>query len=177
MRLIVAAYPSFSYTLVINLSTIGEHIMAYWLLKSEPDAFAIDDLQHLQQGVWDGVRNYQARNFMREMQPGDSFLFYHSSCQPPGLAGVGRITSSPYPDRTALDPNNPYHDARASEDRLPWVAVDVAFEEKFPRLFSLDQLRELAGLEDLALLRRGNRLSVMPVKPDQWQIMLAAARG
>lgn len=150
--------------------------MAFWLLKSEPDTFSIDDLRDQQEAPWDGVRNYQARNFMQAMQPGDSFLFYHSSCQPPGLAGIGRITRAPYPDQTALNPESPYHDPRCHAERLPWVAVDVAFVEKFPHLLSLAELRELAGLEGLALLQRGSRLSVMPVEPDQWKILLAAAR-
>lgn len=150
--------------------------MAHWLMKSEPDSFSIDNLSETGQAPWDGVRNYQARNFMRDMQPGDSFLFYHSSCQPPGIAGVGKIVSPAYPDRTALDPENPYYDAKASEDRLPWVAVDVCSSEKFPKLLELSQIRQLNGLEELPLLHKGNRLSVMPVTPEQWAILTTAAR-
>ena len=148
--------------------------MAYWLMKSEPDTFSISDLERLGQAPWDGVRNYQARNFMREMQPGDEFLFYHSSCQPPGVAGIGRVVSEPYPDRTAIDPDSHYHDPKASIERLPWTAVDVAFQRKFPHLLTLADLRSLNGLEALALLQRGSRLSVMPVTTQQWQIILAA---
>ncbi len=147
--------------------------MAYWLMKSEPDTFSISDLARLKQAPWDGVRNYQARNFMREMRPGDEFLFYHSSCQPPGAAGIGRIISEPYPDRTAIDPDSPYHDPKATAEKLPWTAVDVAFVKKFPRLLTLSDMRSLNGLEGLALLQRGSRLSVMPVTDQQWQILLA----
>ena len=149
--------------------------MAYWLMKSEPDTFSISDLERLGQAPWDGVRNYQARNFMRNMQPGDQFLFYHSSCQPPGIAGIGRIIGEPYPDRTANDPDSPYYDPKASTENLPWTAVDVAFERKFPTLLTLTRLRSLNGLEALALLPRGSRLSVMPVTEQQWQIVLGAA--
>ncbi|GAA6131225.1 EVE domain-containing protein [Halopseudomonas sabulinigri] len=151
--------------------------MAYWLMKSEPDAFSIDDLSAADQAPWDGVRNYQARNFMREMRPGDHFLFYHSSCQPPGLAGIGEIVSAPYPDSTALDPQNPYHDPKASTERLPWMAVDVRFERKFPALLALADIRQLAGLEELPLLQKGNRLSVMPITSEQWAILTTAAQA
>ncbi|HDY99615.1 MAG TPA: EVE domain-containing protein [Pseudomonas sabulinigri] len=148
--------------------------MAYWLMKSEPDSFSIDDLRSAGQAPWDGVRNYQARNFMRNMQPRDSFLFYHSSCKPPGIAGIGEIVSEPYPDRAALDPENPYHDAKASEDRLPWVAVNVTLSKKFPTLLALADIKQLNGLDGLPLLHKGNRLSVMPVTPQQWAILTAA---
>tara|TARA_R110000764_G_scaffold61383_1_gene130944 strand:- start:624 stop:1079 length:456 start_codon:yes stop_codon:yes gene_type:complete len=149
--------------------------MSYWLMKSEPDAFSIDDLSAAGQAPWDGVRNYQARNFMRAMQPGDHFLLYHSSCQPPGIAGLGDIISAPYPDSTALDPNSHYHDPKASTERLPWVAVDVGFTKKFPALLALADIRQLNGLEELPLLQKGNRLSVMPITSEQWAILTAAA--
>ena len=150
--------------------------MQYWLLKSEPDAFSIDDLARLGTAAWDGVRNYQARNLMQQMRPGDLFLFYHSSCSPPGLAGIGRIVTSAYPDRTALDTGSPYHDPKCSETRLPWVAVNVVHEETFRQLVSLATLRSLPGLDELALLKRGNRLSVMPVTAAEWEVMVLAAR-
>lgn len=150
--------------------------MQYWLMKSEPEVFSIDDLARLGTAPWDGVRNYQARNLLQAMQPGDLFLFYHSSCTPPGIAGIGRIASSAYPDRSALDPASPYHDPKASEARLPWKAVDVTYQERFPRLLSLSSLRTLPGLEELALLKRGNRLSVMPVGAREWEVMVLAAR-
>ncbi len=151
--------------------------MAYWLMKSEPDAFSIDDLSAANKAPWDGVRNYQARNFMREMRPGDHFLFYHSSCQPPGLAGIGEIVSAPYPDSTAIDPQNPYYDPKASAERLPWVAVDVSFGRKFPALLALADIRQLNGLEELPLLHKGNRLSVMPITTEQWTILTTAAQA
>jgi len=150
--------------------------MAYWLMKSEPDSFSIDDLGAAGQAPWDGVRNYQARNFMRSMLPGDSFLFYHSSCQPPGIAGIGEIASQPYPDRAALDPESPYHDAKASEERLPWVAVNVTLREKFTTLLALAEIRQLNGLDELPLLQKGNRLSVMPITAEQWAKLTSAAQ-
>lgn len=150
--------------------------MRYWLMKSEPDAFSITDLARAGTAPWDGVRNYQARNHLQQMQPGDLFLFYHSSCSPPGLAGIGRIVSTAYPDRTALDPSSSYYDPKASEAKLPWVAVDVAHEETFGQLVSLDTLRALPGLSEIALLKRGSRLSVMPVAASEWEVMVLAAR-
>lgn len=150
--------------------------MHYWLMKSEPDVFSIADLARAGTAPWDGVRNYQARNHMQQMQPGDLFLFYHSSCSPPGLAGIGRIVTAAYPDRTALDANSPYYDPKSSEAKLPWVAVDVAYEETFGQLVSLDTLRALPGLGDIALLKRGSRLSVMPVTASEWEVMVLAAR-
>lgn len=150
--------------------------MHYWLMKSEPDTFSIEDLAAAGTAPWDGVRNYQARNYLQEMRPGDLFLFYHSSCSPPGLAGIGEVVSPPYPDRTALDPQNPYHDPRATETKLPWTAVDVAHRESFPRLLTLQCLRTLPGLDGLELLRRGSRLSVMPVSTEHWEIMVQQAR-
>lgn len=150
--------------------------MSYWLMKSEPDTFSIDHLAAQRCATWDGVRNYQARNYIQQMRPGDLFLFHHSSCQPPGLAGIGAIVSAPYPDHSALDPQSPYFDPKASKERLPWLAIDVEFQEKFPALLNMQSLRQLADLEELALLKRASRLSVMPVTEQQWQIMLSAAR-
>lgn len=150
--------------------------MQYWLMKSEPDVFSIDDLARLGTAPWDGVRNYQARNMLQRMEPGDLFLFYHSSCSPPGVAGIGRVAGAAYPDRTALDPGSPYHDPRFTETKLPWKAVDVAHEETFPQLLSLAALRNLPGLEKLPLLRRGSRLSVMPVSTGEWEVIVLAAR-
>jgi len=145
--------------------------MNYWLMKSEPDSFSIDDLACNSPSPWDGVRNYQARNFIRNMQAGDSFLFYHSSCKPPGIAGIGTIVSNPYPDRAALDPSSPYHDLKASAENLPWLAVDVALSRKFHKLLSLAEIRLMGGLAELPLLHKGNRLSVMPITEKQWAIL------
>ncbi|MEH6387626.1 EVE domain-containing protein [Pseudomonas profundi] len=151
--------------------------MHYWLMKSEPDVFSIDDLSNADRAPWDGVRNYQARNHIAQMQPGDLFLFYHSSCKPPGLAGIGEIVSAPYPDRAALDPGSPYHDPKATAEKLPWKAVDVCYRECFARLLSLETIKTLTGLEGLPLLQRASRLSVMPVTAEQWEILLSAARA
>lgn len=151
--------------------------MGCWLLKSEPDAFSIDDLQQQGQAPWDGVRNYQARNFIARMQPGDLFLFYHSSCTPPGVAGCGEIISTAYPDRSALDPNSPTFDPRASEDKLPWLCVDVRWREKFPRFVSLSALKACNPLQHLPLLKRGNRLSVMPLSDNDFNQIVELANG
>ncbi|MCY1284297.1 EVE domain protein [compost metagenome] len=147
--------------------------MPYWLMKSEPDELSILDLQRLGRARWDGVRNYQARNFLRSMQVGDQFFFYHSSCPQPGIAGIGRIASATYPDPTALDPQSHYFDAKASADKNPWSALDVEFDEAFAALIALPRLRDEPALSELALVQRGSRLSVMPVKPAQWAAILA----
>ncbi|KAF1052479.1 MAG: hypothetical protein GAK43_01910 [Stenotrophomonas maltophilia] len=151
--------------------------MPYWLMKSEPDELSIHDLQRLGKARWDGVRNYQARNFIRAMQPGELFFFYHSSCPEPGIAGIARIEAEPYPDPTALDPSSHYHDPKASAEKNPWSARDVSFVEAFAQVLPLARLKATAGLEELALVQRGSRLSVMPVSDAQWQIILGLARG
>jgi len=148
--------------------------MPYWLMKSEPEELAIHDLQRLGRARWDGVRNYQARNFLRAMAPGDLFFFYHSSCPQPGIAGIGRIAAAAYPDPTALDPQSPYFDAKASPEKNPWSALDVEFVEAFPEVLALARLKSVAALGELALLRKGNRLSVMPVSPAEWAAVLAS---
>ncbi|WP_263143897.1 EVE domain-containing protein [Pseudomonas sp. RIT-PI-AD] len=145
--------------------------MAHWLMKSEPDELSIQDLRRLTRARWDGVRNYQARNFLRQMRAGDTFFFYHSSCAQPGIAGIGRIASPAYPDPTALDPQSPYFDTKATAEKNPWSALDVEFVEAFPEVLRLSALKTLAGLENLALLRKGNRLSVMPVEPAEWRVI------
>ena len=147
--------------------------MAYWLMKSEPDEFSIEDLRKLQQGRWDGVRNYQARNFLRQMQEGDLFFFYHSSCAIPAIAGIGRIARSAYPDPTALEADSPYCDPKASAAKNPWSAVDVDFVEAFDQPLPLERLKTKPGLADMVLMKKGNRLSVMPVEEVHWQAILA----
>jgi predicted RNA-binding protein with PUA-like domain len=147
--------------------------MPYWLMKSEPDELSIHDLQRLEQARWDGVRNYQARNFLRSMQPGDLFFFYHSSCPEPGIAGIGRITSPHYPDPTALEPDSHYFDGKASAAKNPWSAVDVAFVEEFKRVIPLAQLKAQSALLGLPLVQKGSRLSVMPVSAEEWTAVLA----
>ena len=147
--------------------------MPYWLMKSEPDELSITDLSHLGRTRWDGVRNYQARNFLRAMQPGDLFLFYHSSCPRPGVAGIGRILSECYPDPTALMPDGHYFDVKASIERNPWSALDVGFVEVFAPVIELSQLKAQPALAGLALVQKGSRLSVMPVSQEQWEAILA----
>lgn len=147
--------------------------MPYWLMKSEPDELSIHDLQRLEQTRWDGVRNYQARNFLRSMQPGDWFFFYHSSCPEPGIAGIARIASAAYPDPTALEPNSHYYDAKASSEKNPWSAVDVVFVEAFKRIIPLAQLKAQSALLELPLVHKGSRLSVMPVSAEEWAAIQA----
>jgi len=146
--------------------------MPFWLMKSEPDELSIHDLQRLGKTRWDGVRNYQARNFIRGMQAGDQFLFYHSSCPQPGVAGIARIEGEPYPDPAALDPQSHYFDAKASADKNPWTAIDVSFVEAFRQVIPLAELKAQTALAELALVHKGSRLSVMPVTEAQWTAIL-----
>ncbi|MBU72147.1 EVE domain-containing protein [Spongiibacter sp.] len=150
--------------------------MQYWLMKSEPDTFGIDDLAARPKATehWDGVRNYQARNMMRDqMKVGDQVLFYHSACKTPGVAGIAEVVREGYPDFTARDPESKYYDPKASEDNPRWYMVDVRFVRKLKRLIPLSELKANPQLEDMPLLRRGNRLSIMPVDPQHWQQILA----
>lgn len=147
--------------------------MAYWLMKSEPDELSISDLKRLGKARWDGVRNYQARNFIRSMAVGDEFFFYHSSCPEPGIAGIAKITEAAYPDPTALDPESHYHDAKATPEKNPWSAIDVEFVEHFGKVLSLGYLKQQSQLEQLPLVQKGSRLSVMPVTAEQWAAILA----
>lgn len=147
--------------------------MAYWLMKSEPDELSITGLKKLGQTRWDGVRNYQARNFLRAMAVGDAFFFYHSSCPEPGIAGIGKIVESAYPDPTALDKKSHYFDVKASAEKNPWTAIDVGFVEVFPKVLSLAYLKQQTALEQLPLVQKGSRLSVMPVTAEQWAAVLA----
>ena len=154
--------------------------MRHWLLKSEPATFGIDDLAARPDATepWDGIRNYQARNLLRdEMKAGDRAFFYHSACKVPGIVGTVEVVREAYPDRTALDPKSPYFDRRASEADPRWVCVDVALRERFAGTVSLAALRETSGLDELAVLRKGNRLSVTPVTADEWAILLTLGRS
>jgi predicted RNA-binding protein with PUA-like domain len=141
---------------------------ACWLMKSEPDVFSIDDLKAKKTSPWDGVRNYQARNFMKQMAVGDPVLFYHSNAKPPGVAGLARVCKLAYPDHTARDKTSPYHDERATEEKPIWEMVDVEFIERFNELLSLDTLRQEPALKDMVLFNR-SRLSVQPVTPEQYR--------
>ena len=146
--------------------------MRYWLMKSEPDEFSIDDLAKAkhQTTPWFGVRNYQARNFMCEMQVGDRAFFYHSSCAEPGIAGIVEVSRLAYPDASQFDPKSEYYDAKSSRDKPRWQNVDVKLVRK-TRLIPIAELRGTHGLEDMVTLRRGNRLSVTPVTPAEWKII------
>ncbi len=147
----------------------------YWLMKSEPGSYSIADLERDGSTGWEGVRNYQARNFMRDiMQPGDGVLFYHSSAEPPGVAGLARIARAGYPDPTALDPRSPYFDPKATDQEPRWYQVDIAFEQRFPEIIPIATLREAPGLEKMLVINR-SRLSVQPVTPEEWRIVLELA--
>ena len=146
----------------------------YWLMKSEPDDVSVDDVLAArdQTTSWYGVRNYQARNFIRDgMQVGDGVLFYHSSCAVPGIAGIAEIVSSPYPDATQFDPKNPYYDPKATPDNPRWIGIDVKAVKK-GRYLDLKELRSHPELEHMRLLQKGSRLSVMPVEPEEWRFIL-----
>ena len=152
--------------------------MKYWLMKSEPDTFGIDDLRSRPKKSehWDGVRNYQARNMMRdEMKKGDQVFFYHSSCEVPGIVGIAKIACEAYPDPSAFDPDSKYYDPRSKPDNPAWVMVDVQFVRKFKRTISLTELKDKAELRDFRLLQRGNRLSIMPVTQAEWEFILGLA--
>ena len=151
--------------------------MNHWLLKSEPATFSIDDLaaKPRRTTAWDGVRNYQARNMLRDsIKKGDSAFFYHSSCDVPGIAGIVTVVKEGYPDETALDPRHHHYDAdsRAADPR--WYVIDVKLTRKFANVITLDALKKHGGkvLADMILLRRGNRLSVMPVSKKEWDFIL-----
>ena len=146
----------------------------YWLMKSEPDAFSIDDLKRKGQEHWDGVRNYQARNFMRDgMRIGDKVFFYHSNCAEPGIVGVAEVATDAYPDPSQFDPKSKYFDAASSRDNPRWMLVDVKFVKKLKRTITLKELQADTALADMALVRKGNRLSVMPVGAEEWRHILA----
>lgn len=147
----------------------------YWLMKSEPDTFSIDELQRVGTEPWTGVRNYQARNNMRAMQVGDGVLFYHSSCDVPGIVGTAAVASAPYPDPTQFDAKSDYYDPKATREQPRWELVDVAFERKLKRTISLEEIRQHAGRlgEGFALIQRGSRLSVLPVTAAQWKLLLS----
>jgi predicted RNA-binding protein with PUA-like domain len=149
--------------------------MRYWLMKSEPEDFSIDDLMRAAKKTtpWFGVRNYQARNYMRdEMQLGDQALFYHSSCEVPGIAGIVEISRLAYPDATQFDYKSRYFDPKSTRAKPRWFNVDVRLAKK-TRLVPLTELREYPQLAEMRLLQRGNRLSITPVEPDEWKFILS----
>ncbi len=149
--------------------------MNYWLLKSEPGTFSIADLEARPGRTehWDGVRNYQARNYMKAMRAGDPAFFYHSNCDAPGIVGTVFIAREAGPDHTALDPESPHFDPRSTPDAPRWFMVDVRHERTFRRVIGLRELRSHPELDDMPLLKKGSRLSVMPVSAVQWRFILA----
>lgn len=147
-----------------------EHQKQYWLMKSEPDEYSIDDLKRDKKAPWFGVRNYQARNYMRDvMRVGDEVLFYHSSCPEPGVAGLARVASKSYPDPTQFDTHSPYYEPKATKEHPRWMLVDVKFVRKFKRTILLSVLRQEKSLKNLIILRPGNRLSITPVSQTEYQ--------
>lgn len=143
-------------------------------MKSEPSTYGIDDLERVRKQTdhWDGVRNYQARNFMRAMKVGDQAFFYHSNCEEPGIVGIVEIAREGYPDFTAFDPKSSYYDPKSNADDPRWYMVDVRLQRRLRRLIPLTELKQTPALKDMALVRRGNRLSVMPVTAGQWKAIL-----
>ncbi len=149
-------------------------MVQYWLFKSEPTTFSIDDLANSPRKTtcWEGVRNYQARNFLKSMNIGDLGFFYHSNTNPPAIVGIVKVVKAAYPDSFAFDSRSRYFDPRSAPDSPRWFLVDVQFVKKFPQALHLDQLRAVKGLEKMELLRKGSRLSIQPVRPEEWQRVL-----
>lgn len=147
---------------------------SHWLMKSEPDAFSIDDLKRKKQEAWDGVRNYQARNYMRDgMRVGDKVFFYHSNCAEPGIVGIAQVATDAYPDPSQFDPKSKYFDAGSSRDNPRWMLVDVKFVKKLKRTITLKELQADPALDGMVLLRKGSRLSVQPMEAAHWEHILA----
>ena len=148
--------------------------MAYWLMKSEPDVYGIDDLKRDKLEPWDGIRNYQVRNMFRDqMKVGDLAFFYHSNCKPPAVVGIMTIASEAYPDHTQFDPKSRYYDAKSDKESPRWLLVDVKYKRKLKREITLQELKENKELEDFRLNQKGNRLSVIPVKKSEWELILS----
>ncbi|KJY67267.1 EVE domain-containing protein [Vibrio sp. SCSIO 43132] len=147
--------------------------MSYWLFKTEPDEFSIDTLRVKNVSCWEGVRNYQARNMMRdEVKLGDLVFIYHSSCKHIGVAGIAKVVKEAYPDHFQFDPESDYFDPKSDPDNPRWVMVDIEFVRKLDRLIPLAKLKSLTDLSELPLVKRGNRLSIMPVSEQEWQTIL-----
>ena len=151
--------------------------MNYWLMKSEPTSYSIDDLKEEKIACWDGVRNYQARNFMRdEMKIDDLVLFYHSNAKPSGVVGVAKVCSLPYPDHTACEAKSPYFDPRSTKENPVWMMVDIAFVKKFSAILSLADLKTYTQLEKMVLLKKGSRLSIQPVTKGEFDFISKLAQ-
>ncbi|MBX3459014.1 MAG: EVE domain-containing protein [Planctomycetes bacterium] len=148
--------------------------MAYWLVKSEPCAYSIDDLARDRKTSWEGIRNYQARNNLRAMAPGDLVLFYHSSAKPTGVVGVAKVAKAAYPDPAAFDPNHEYFDPKSKRDNPTWFLVDLAFVEKLPRVVTIEEIKAHPKLKSMVLVKSG-RLSVQPVTADEFKLITRLA--
>ena len=147
--------------------------MAHWLTKSEPDVYSIDDLERDGREMWDSIRNYQARNMMRDdMRIGDEIFFYHTSCKEPAIVGISKVCSTPYPDPVQFDKKSRYFDPKSTQEEPRWILVDVEFVRKLDVPITLTQLKTHEALEDMILTRRGNRLSIMPVSDEHWDYIL-----
>lgn len=146
--------------------------MKYWLMKSEPDVYSIEQLKKDGSTWWNGVRNYQARNFMwKEMQPGDKVLFYHSSCEPPGIAGIAEISKAAEPDATQFDKKSEYFDAKATKEKPMWYCTQVKFKKIFKHYVTLEEIKAEKSLADMLVLKRGQRLSIQPVEEKHFKIL------
>lgn len=151
--------------------------MKYWLMKSEPDVYSIDHLKKEKKTPWDGIRNYQARNFMmKEMSIGDQVLFYHSNAKPPGVAGLAKVSASAQPDPTAFDKKSKYYDEKSSKDNPRWFCVEVRFVKKFPRLISLEEIKNNKKLKDMMVIKKGMRLSIQPVTEKDFKALCDLAQ-
>ncbi|MCC2632011.1 MAG: hypothetical protein K0S20_710 [Patescibacteria group bacterium] len=152
--------------------------MQYWLMKTEPGCYSIDDLARDGSTEWNGIRNYQARNFLRDqVKKGDLVLLYHSIADPAGIAGIAEVCSDPHPDSTAFDPSDEHFDPKSSKENPTWITVDLAFKEKFPTFISLEQIKSDPQLEGIIVARKGSRLSVMPVEERHFQYLCARGRS
>lgn len=154
--------------------------MNYWLFKTEPDAFSIDDLANRtnQSEHWDGIRNYQARNFLRDkVELGDQVFIYHSSCKNVGIAGLAEVVKTAYPDHTQFDPESKYYDPKATHENPRWYMVDVKFVKKFNQVLSLKSIKAMPQIEEIGLVRKGHRLSIMPVNGDEFSYLLKECEG
>lgn len=144
----------------------------YWLFKTEPTTYALEDLQQQGRTMWEGVRNYQARNFLKQCKNGDLLLFYHSNCVIPGIYGLAKVVREAYPDPTQFDRNSKYYDARATTEQPRWVAADIAFVERFKTPIMLNQLQKNHSLQTMMVVQKGNRLSITPVAAAEWKEVL-----
>lgn len=154
-----------------------ETTLKYWLMKTEPDVFSIDDLKEAGTEPWDGIRNYQARNFMRDqMSVGDKVFIYHSNAKPPGIVGEGKVASEAYPDPTQFNPDEKYFDSKSDPENPRWILVDIEYVSHYSRLIPLNELRETPGLEEMLVTRKGSRLSIQPVEQNEWDIVQKLAQ-